>query len=230
MMHNRMRTGLLLGSALALALLTSCATHSTQPANQVASTPVTAEETAYRAAIEKRTADILALLDIADAKRSAKVHDIIVAQYRALRDWHDVNDARLKGATAEESQPINATLRALHEKFIASLSANLTPAQVEKVKDKMTYNKVQVTHQGYLDMLPELTDMQKAKIIVWLREAREEAMDGGSAEEKSAIFNRYKGKINNYLSAEGYDLKQAGRIWNERLKARKAAPPERDLQ
>lgn len=200
----------------ALALFTSCATSSKQAA------PLTAEETAYRAAIEKRTADILALLDIDDPKRSAKVHDLIVAQYRALRDWHDANDAKLKGATAEQSRAIKSSLRTLHDKFIAGLSANLTPAQVEKVKDQMTYHKVQVTYRGYLDMLPALTDAHRAKIMTWLIEAREEAMDGGSAEEKSAIFNRYKGRINNYLSAEGYDLKQAGKDWNERLKAREA--------
>lgn len=205
----------------ALALLASCATHPTEPRAVVESAPVSAEEAAYRAAIEKRTADILALLEITEARRSAKVHDIIVAQYRALRDWYDANDARLKDATTEQSQQIKASLRTRHEKFIADLSAELTPAQVEKVKDKMTYNKVQVTYGGYVDMLPELTEAQKAKILAWLREAREEAMDGGSAEEKSAIFNRYKGRINNYLSAEGYDLKQASKDWNERLRARK---------
>jgi hypothetical protein len=47
--------------------------------------------------------------------------------------------------------------------------------------------------------------------------------DGGSAEEKSVVFNRYNGSINNYLSAEGYALKQAGQDWNERLKAREVA-------
>jgi hypothetical protein len=36
-----------------------------------------------------------------------------------------------------------------------------------------------------------------------LKEAREEAMDAGSAPEKTAIFQRYKGKINNYLSKQG---------------------------
>jgi hypothetical protein len=28
-------------------------------------------------------------------------------------------------------------------------------------------------------------------------------MDGGSSDEKTAIFQRYKGKINNYLSKQG---------------------------
>lgn len=202
---------------VAMTLFASCASNSTKSA------PLTAEETAYRAAIEKRAADILVLLEINEPKREARVRDIIVGQYRALRDWHDANDAKLKGASAEQSREIKSSLRELHDKFLAQLSANLTPAQVEQVKDKMTYHKVQVTYRGYLDMLPALTETQKTKIMAWLIEAREEAMDGGSADEKSAIFNRYKGRINNYLSAEGYDLKQAGKDWNERLKAREAA-------
>ena len=216
----KMRAAKLALMTLALALLISCATQPSKPGNPVEAGAISAEETAYRATIEKRTADILALLDINDEKRSARVHDIIVAQYRALRDWHDANDARLKRATTEQRQEIQASLRVLHDGFISSLSAQLTLAQIEKVKDKMTYNKVQVTYRGYVEMLPTLTEPQKAKIMAWLMEAREEAMDGGSAEEKSAIFNRYKGKINNYLSAEGYDLKQASKDWNEQLKAR----------
>ena len=43
----------------------------------------------------------------------------------------------------------------------------------------------------------------KKKILELLKQAREEAMDGGSAAEKTAIFQRYKGKINNYLSKQG---------------------------
>jgi hypothetical protein len=45
--------------------------------------------------------------------------------------------------------------------------------------------------------------------MAWLVEAREIAMDCGSSEEKHYWFGKYKGKINNYLSAEGYDLKKA---------------------
>ncbi len=36
-----------------------------------------------------------------------------------------------------------------------------------------------------------------------LKPAREEAMDGGSAKDKTAVFQRYKGRINNYLSKQG---------------------------
>jgi hypothetical protein len=45
--------------------------------------------------------------------------------------------------------------------------------------------------------------------MAMLLEAREHAMDGGSSEEKHAIFGKYKGRINNFLSAQGIDLKAA---------------------
>jgi hypothetical protein len=58
-------------------------------------------------------------------------------------------------------------------------------------------------------MLPQLTSEQKAKILALLTEAREQAMDAGTAKEKHDCFGKYKGKINNYLSDEGYNMKQA---------------------
>ena len=54
-----------------------------------------------------------------------------------------------------------------------------------------------------------LTAEQKAQILAWLTEARELAMDGSTSDEKHAVFGKYKGKINNYLSKAGYDAKKA---------------------
>ena len=85
----------------------------------------------------------------------------------------------------------------------------------------MTYHKLQVTYDGYLEMLPELTPAQKKAVFDMLREARDRAVYAGSAEEKTAIFGRSKGRVNNYLSKEGYDLKKAGKDWAERRKAGK---------
>jgi len=73
----------------------------------------------------------------------------------------------------------------------------------------MTYGVVPNTYKRYLELLPSLTDEQKRTILANLLEAREYAMDAGSSEEKHALFGKYKGKINNFLSAAGYDLKQA---------------------
>jgi hypothetical protein len=162
-------------------------------------------EANYTGAIEGRTTDILKVLELSDTNQSAKVHDLILAQYRSLRTWHDANDAKLKAAKGDTNAvaQIRSSLKSLHDQFIAGLSANLTPEQVEQVKDKMTYGKVQFTYAGYLAAYPDLTDQHKQKILELLKEAREEAMDGGSAEEKTAVFQKCKGRINNYLSRQG---------------------------
>ena len=162
-------------------------------------------EAKYTAAIEGRTADILKILTLSDTNRATKVHDIIIAQYRALNAWHDENDAKLKAAKADTNATaqIRASLKTLHDDFLSKLAENLSPEQIEKVKDKMTYGKVQFTFAGYVAQYPNLSDENKAQILKLLKQAREEAMDGGSAAEKTAVFQRYKGKINNYLSKQG---------------------------
>jgi Spy/CpxP family protein refolding chaperone len=162
-------------------------------------------EARYTAAIEGRTADILKILDLNDTSEAAKVHDIIIAQYRALNAWHNENDAKLKAAKSDTNAvaQIRASMKSLHDDFLSRLAENLTPEQIEKVKDKMTYGKVQFTFAGYVAQYPNLSGENKAEILKLLKQAREEAMDGGSAAEKTAIFQRYKGRINNYLSKQG---------------------------
>ena len=162
-------------------------------------------EANYTKAIENRTADILKALALDDTNQVSRVHDIIIAQYRALNSWHDANDAKLKAARADTNAvaQIRASLKTLHDDFLSNLAENLTPEQIEKVKDKMTYGKVQFTFAGYLARYPNLSEVNKEKILEFLKQAREEAMDGGSASEKTAIFQRYKGRINNYLSTQG---------------------------
>ena len=108
----------------------------------------------------------------------------------------------------------------MHQFYLQQLHAVLTPAQVEQVKDGMTYKVFPNTYAAYLDMIQQLTAVQKAKIYDWLKEAREEAMDAESSDKKHAVFGKYKGRINNYLSAEGYDLKKETEAWQQRLKAK----------
>lgn len=162
-------------------------------------------EAKYTAAIEGRTAEILKSLALTNATQEALVHNTLIAHYRMLRAWHDDNDAKLKAAKGDTNAlaAIRVSLKQLHDSFVAKLGAELTPQQVEQVKDRLTYGKVQFTYKGYVIQYPNLSDAQKAEILRLLKEAREEAMDGGSSEEKTAVFQRYKGKINNYLSKQG---------------------------
>ena len=47
----------------------------------------------------------------------------------------------------------------------------------------------------------------------------------GSADEKSAVFKKYKGKINIYLSQQGIDMKKAQREWSEQQKEKPTSNP-----
>src|SRR5450756_404598 len=115
-------------------------------------------EANYTKAIEGRAADILKILALTDATKASHVHDAVIAQYRSLRTWHDENDAKLKAARRDTNAvaEIRSSLQTLHGAFLAKLAADLTPGQIEQVKDKMTYGKVQFTFAGYLAAYPGL--------------------------------------------------------------------------
>ena len=116
----------------------------------------------------------------------------------------------------EESS--TAKIDVLHKAYLSSLSAHLNAGQVDQVKDGMTYGVVPITYKGYLEMIPTLKEEQKKQIMTWLVEAREHAMDAETSEKKHGWFGKYKGRINNYLSAAGYDLKKEGEAWQKRIK------------
>ena len=160
---------------------------------------------AYTKSITERAAKIVTPLQIGDSEKAKQVQAIIVQQYRNLSAIHDARDAKM------EEQ-----LKEVHNTYISKLSALLTQQQVDQVKDGMTYSVLNVTYQAYQDMIPTLTDDQKNKIYAWLLEARELAMDQGSSDAKHKVFGKYKGRINNFLSAEGYDLKKEEKAWQER--------------
>lgn len=181
-------------------------------------------EALYTSSIESRAQDIIKLLGLTDPAKSNAVHDIIIWQYRTMRARDALIDAQLQatGKTVNYSnraERLDVESKPLHDYFLVRLSKVLTPDQVEKVKDKMTYNKVKVTYDAYVAIVPGLTDSDKAKILDLLKAAREKAMDGGSAPEKSAIFQVYKDQINDYLNAHGHDVSAAYKAWVARQPA-----------
>jgi hypothetical protein len=206
---------------LAVSCLLLGATLVTQFANAQMSTPpaTPAEmEALYTASIEGRTDDILKALALTNSATASRVHDLIIAQYRVMRSRDDLINAQLE-ATGKDidyenrASELEKQSKPLHEHFVSQLAKLLTPAQVDTVKDKMTYNKVKVTYDAYNNIIPKLTETDKAKIMELLTAAREKAMDGGSATEKSEIFQQYKDQINDYLNAHGHDVAKAYKDW-----------------
>jgi hypothetical protein len=189
------------------------------------------EDTAYIRVVTERAGKIVAALGLPDSSSFLQVRTIVANQYRDLNTIYTERDDRLKRLKSQEPAPdkntidsvkkiiqqdVDAKVAQLHGVYLKQLGTKLNPQQIDKVKDGMTYGVLEVTYRGYQDELPDLTDEQKACILANLTEAREHAMDGGTSQEKHAWFGKYKGRINNYLSAQGYDMKKAGEEWQKR--------------
>ncbi|MBC7722108.1 MAG: DUF3826 domain-containing protein [Pedobacter sp.] len=193
------------------------------------------KQASYTTTITQRANKIVVVLGITDSSKFYRVQTIIVQQYRNLSAIHDSLNAKIKAtkASGADKESIATMVKTIeddrmvqlakcHQLYITKLTAELLPEQVIKVKDGMTYSILPITNKAYQEMLPTLTEQQKAQIINYLTEAREYAMDAESSDKKHAWFGKYKGKINNYLSAAGIDMKKAGQEWEERIKAAKA--------
>ncbi len=187
----------------------------------------------YIKVITQRADKIAAVLNINDAAQQEKVRDIIRDQYSNLNDIYAERDENLKAikeanadnktafeaAKNKEAAKTDAKLAKLHKKYLSKLSAKLSSEQVDQVKNGMTYSVLPITYKAYQEQILTLNEEQKKQIFVWLTEAREHAMDAESSEKKHAWFGKYKGRINNYLSAAGYDLKKEGQEWQKRRQA-----------
>lgn len=221
--------GLFSAKQILVVLILLCCLHATAQQNTVT-------DTAYVRVITERTAKIVNTLFVNDSVQYKKVHQQLTQQYLQLNTIQDGSKAAIAAIKAkllskeETDAAIKAeedrkalALKQLHDGFIAQLKTSLSTDQIEKVKDGMTYRILPVTWTAYLDMIPRLTQEQKDKMYGWLVEARELAMDEGSSEKKHAVFGKYKGRINNYLSAAGYDMKKEGEDWQKRIQAAKDA-------
>lgn len=196
-------------------------------------TAAAAKQVAYRQTVTTRAEKIVASLQLADAARNKRVTQLVANQYVALNALYTVRDERLKAAkqeltdkaalatrTKEIEDALTPQLQKVHDAFLKQLAKELSPEQVVKIKDGMTYNVLPITYTAFLDMIPALKPAEKDQIMAWLLEAREHAMDAESSERKHRWFGKYKGRINNYLAAQGYDLQKERQGWEQRQKER----------
>jgi hypothetical protein len=191
-----------------------------------------ADQEAYLKTITTRAEKIAVTLGIDEVTKKDKVSLIIRDQYSNLNDIYNDRDAKIKEAKEKYADKaeleaaltkintyVESQLAKLHPKYLKKLAAHLTEKQIEMVKDGMTYGVTPLTYRAYQEQILTLTEDQKKQILTWLIEAREKAMDAESSDKKHAWFGKYKGRINNYLSAAGYDLKKEGQEWEKRRKA-----------
>ncbi|MFL9830164.1 DUF3826 domain-containing protein [Flavobacterium sp. ST-87] len=187
----------------------------------------------YVKVTNERAQKIVDDLKLKSSEDQLAVRNIIAEQYRSLSKIQDGRDAKIeevkKSITDKEKQQktidklkndADKKILSLHKSYLKKLSKKLNNSQIVQVKDGMTYGVLPITVTGYNDMLPNLTQEQQKYIYDALVEAREHAMDAGSSKEKHAWFGKYKGRINNYLSKQGYDLNKESADWHKRLEER----------
>jgi len=194
--------------------------------------PSDSSSASFMKTITLRSEKIVSALQIPDSVMRQRVTAILVKQYADLNKVYADRDNRVKAIrsanaekkvadsmakTVEEAFFLQA--QQLHQPFLKRLSTELSEEQVIKVKDGMTYSVLPITYKAYLEMIPTLKQVEKDQIRTWLTEAREIAMDAESSDKKHWWFGKYKGRINNYLAAQGYDLQKERKEWGERQKA-----------
>lgn len=184
-----------------------------------------------------RAAKIVEKLALGNKEKETAVTNVVAQQFRDLSKIQDGRDAEIKKvkdntSLSKEQQNVaidklkadaDKSIDKLHKAYLKKLGKHLNEAKITQVKDGMTYGVLPITVAGYNDMLPNLTEAQKKYIYDALVEAREHAMDGGSSKEKHAWFGKYKGRINNYLSKQGYDLNKESTDWHKRVEEREKA-------
>ena len=169
-------------------------------------------DSAYVETIKARAQKIVDGLGLTDVQRAENVRNIIANRYFLLNDIHAKYDKSQQDAR-------DAELYKHHFELASALSLYLTEEQIDTVKDGMTFGRLKRDYQATQDMIPSLSEYEKKQVLIWLREAREYAMDAADSKGKHFWFDKYRGRTNNWLSARGYDLKKERENWMKRTAA-----------
>lgn len=168
------------------------------------------QDSAYVETIKARAQKIVDGLGLTDVQKAENVRNIIANRYFLLNAIHAKYDKSQQDAR-------DAELYKHHFELASALALYLTEEQIDAVKDGMTFGRLKRDYNAQLEMIPSLTDEEKAQILIWLREAREYAMDAADSKGKHFWFDKYRGRTNNWLSARGYDLKKERDAWMKRI-------------
>ena len=168
------------------------------------------------AALEKRVSALVDSLSLSDTAKQEHVRKALSANLRAVREAHNA------GLVLDPS---------VHSNLINGLQADLTPEQVEAVKNSLTANKLPITLKVYHQILPQLKPEDEAKILDWLKRAREESLDVKNVDEMTPIFKKYKTEIERYLDAHGYEWAKSYKAFVDGQKAGgKSSVPDKPPQ
>jgi hypothetical protein len=208
----------------AFSLLLAIAALAAMPSNGLAQpmpSAAVAEDPANNAVAEKRSSGIMATLKLNDAEQAARVKQYIVNFILMLKNVYE-------GKTPPAGDAKRAALLKAREELYAGMSVEkLTAEQQLVVKNGLSANHFKINYDAFIDLVPKLTDEEKAYIHAQLAEVCDEAVLLNAGTEKGELFHKTRGRINNYLSKRGYDLKALSQERNARNQAAKPASTDK---
>ena len=171
-------------------------------------------DSAYVENIKGRAQKIVDGLQLTDSEQARAVRNIIANRYFLLNDIHAKYDKSQQDA-------LQAELYRHHFELASALALYLNDEQIDAVKDGMTFGRLKRDYQATQDMISSLSDFEKRQVLIWLKEAREYAMDAADSKGKHFWLDKYRGRTNNWLSSRGYDLKKERDNWMKRIEEAK---------
>lgn len=165
---------------------------------------------------------IMSALKNLDTTKHVSVRNLIAYQYQQISKIQRTKTQRIEAVSAmqiskEEKEAQNQIaweesmiqLTKQKSSFLNQMSVFLDKDQIETVKNEMTGQGLKKEYNRFVALLPSLKDEHKAKVYDYLVEARENAMNVLTSRERNQWFAKYRGRANNYLSKQGYDLRAA---------------------
>ncbi|WP_340114639.1 DUF3826 domain-containing protein [Maribellus mangrovi] len=169
---------------------------------------------------EKKATKWVESLNLDDQEKEQRLVKVISTHLTAVRNYHNDHPVSeipegINPRTGEKLSEMDRMIishsakpESIHENLMNGLRADLSEEQVEAILDEYTIGKVQFTMKGYHAIVPDLTEEEEAKILAYLKEAREIAVDYKNMKEISAIFEIYKTKCEQYLNSNGRNWRQ----------------------
>ena len=208
--------------------------------NSNSTNPLTAEQRLKSDADQEvKAAEWTASLNLNNAAKETKLKAAIATHLKTIRDWHNEHPfttvpAGINPATGNKLSELDrqviansAMPKSVHDDLMNVLKAELSNEQVEMVLDKYTIGKVSFTMKGYKAIVPDLTIEEEEKLLGFLKQAREQAIDYKNMTQISAIFEIYKTKCEQYLNSNGRNWRQLYKAYSDKVKAQKEADKQK---
>jgi hypothetical protein len=177
-------------------------------------------DAAMQKRIDQKVTRLIDTAKVTDADKVAKVKAIGTEWFTKLFTWHKENDPKINALWADwnkaravvpkdefpgeliavKIEEAYASLKPAYDEYIKRLSAELSPEQIDAVKEAWSRSPGRMrTYNSYLEIAPDLSAKDKEVIMARMNMAREAAMLTDADKEIIAIFKRHKVKVEQYI-------------------------------